>query len=1185
MNTNKTLLMDAFRTIKRSKGRFVSLIVIICLGISFFTGMAAVAPNMNDTAYDYYVDTNLMDIKLMSTTGFTDTELDVISQLAGVEEAVGDNYVDGFLWINGVKEYDMDGAPFSVKAISLDVNQAVEYDVNGVDDSTYMNRIQLIEGTWPTSSNQCLVDASMLSTPDGFDIGTTITIEASDGDLTDELTESTYTIVGIIRTPIYISYDRGYTQIGNSKLGTFVYVPSDNFLADYYTSISIKLEDSDSYEPYSDEYADFVNSYLPTIEAYTESLVANRAQELIEVYTTSIEEGEAEYIAAKAEIELELAEAEETMALVLELAANGEANLAEYKEEYNEKVEQLNAALESEENEYEAQYTEWQEKMDAYIAVEALFEQYEDAETTYNNAVTEYNVADLQVSTTLTTVTYFEELITTTNEAIASFSSTQDSAVDDILSRFEESGLVGVEVDSIMSTINSLTATGTAEEMAAYLQPQLDSLQSSLTASKTDLLESKTELEQAAIELEKAEEMVATLKEVEAQLAVAETELANAKDALEAAGYQIQIGELESMTQLSDLKYDILYYETNVAAAIEASATVEADFAAAQTEAYEGLADAEAELEQAYTDLADLTSPTIYVQDRNEAATGFEEYGDTIDRTASLATLFPWFFLIVAALMCFNTMTRMVEEERTQLGTLKALGYSDQEIVSKFVIYALVASAVGAVAGTFIGFTLIPFVIDTAYGVLYATPSILIIYRWSTAIPAVGLAILLTVATSYFACKTSLNVQTATLMRPKPPSNGKRVLFERIPAIWTRLSFMSKVTVRNVFRNKKRFFMAVAGVAGCTALTLAGFGLGDAIDDCTKLQYTVEDRINRYDLQVVLDESYDLTVETCDILTDIQDNALIGSAMLTYTKVLQSTNDIGEKTMETYFVVPAVASDMDEFVKLESVVEDGEYELGQTLVTDENGSVVEGVLITEKLSDVFSVSVGDYITIIVDDEYNYRVPIAGIVENYTFNYCYMSPEMYYSVFGVSPSYNYISANYSDSYSELSATDLTNFFLAEDGVTAVAYTEEVQDSFENIMNSIGYIVILLIVSAGMLSFIVMYNLSTININERMRELASIKVLGFNDWEVSSYIFKENTLLTIIGTAVGLVIGIFLNNAVVSIAQIDLVMYGKDINTSSFLFSILLSFVFAFLVNIALHKKLQQIDMVESLKSVE
>ena len=771
------------------------------------------------------------------------------------------------------------------------------------------------------------------------------------------------------------------------------------------------------------------------------------------------------------------------------------------------------------------------------------------------------------------TVSYLENLVATTRSAVDQLDQSQSNSVGDIINRFETSGLVGAEVDEIMAQINSLTAVGTAEEMAAYLEPQLQTLEEKLAATKADLAQANTELADKKAELDEAAKLVEKLKEVKASLAGAEEELAAAEKELTSAGYDIQLGELEVLSQLSDLKNQITNYETNLQLAKAKAPTVQQEFEEAKAQALSKLESAKTRLQDANNFLLGLDDAKWYVQDRDEALTGYAEYKAMADRTRALSLIFPWFFFIVAALVCLNTMTRMVEDERTQLGTLKAMGFTEKEIVKKYIVYAFIASFFGSIAGTFLGFAVFPTAITSAFSIMFDMPPVIIKYQLKYAVIGILLSILTTVGASYFASRASLRTPASALMRPKAPKIGKRIFLEKFPKLWSKLSFTTKVTMRNVFRNKKRFIMAVIGVMGCTSLLVASFGLNNSIETAFDKQFTNEDSIVCYDMQVILNGSFDPTITECKPLTIVNEQSEVGTSMLNYMKVYNSTSAFSDEKMETYLFVPEDSNAVSDYMRLRDSM------TGESLILPSNGAVI-----TQKLAKKLNVGVGDSVTIKLDDR-PVNIPVAAIAENYTFHYLFMSKEVYASLFGSNPRYNYIMANFATNVSDQQKAELSARLIDNYEISSVAFSTDVQTMFENVLNSLNFISLIMMICAALLAFIVLYNLSTINIHERIKEIATIKVLGFTKAETSAYIFRENLMLTVIGTFIGLFTGIGLHRMVIAVSEVDVIMFGRSIGVMGFILSAVLSVGFSLIVNLVLKRTLNRVNMVESLKSIE
>ncbi len=1174
MKINKVLITDALRTVKKSRSRFLSIIAIVALGVSFFAGINAAAPDMKDTIGEYILSSNAMDIQIISTAGLTENDVSVISTINGVEYVEGEKFVDGVCLVDGKKISDIDGSEMTLRVYPIDSNKAI-MDTNGQIDPSYLNRPQLIEGSWPTSPNQCLVDSSRLSTPEEFKIGATITVEGDGTDVASSLQNTQYTVVGIIRTPRYISYERGNTTIGTGKLGTFILVPQENFTAEYFSAVNIKLVGSENYDPFSEEYFEFIKPYKDYLSSISEELLGKRVASIKSQYTADVLQGEIDYATAKTKVETELANAKAQVDQVLELSKNGDQMLADYKAQYNAAAAEYSGKIDAGKLEHSTQYAEWEKKRAEYNQAKAMVKQYEGAETQYNNAVTEFNIAKNQVNTMASTVDYLSDLVAATRSALDHFNETQDGGVNAIVDRFQQSGLVGPEADEIVKAFKTMTAVGTAEEMAAYMEPQLQNIEAKLAASKAELSAAQTTLAEKEAELKEAEQLIQKLKVVESELEVAQVQLDEAEKLLNDAGYDIQFGELEVLAQLSDKKNEIANFETNLRIAKEKARTIEAEYEAARDEAYSQLEKARNELDAAKSFLLGLDTAKWYVNDRNDCLLGFESYTQMADRIKALTAAFPWFFFIVAALVCLNTMTRMIEEERIMLGTFTALGFTRVEIMAKYLIYAFLASAIGGIFGSVVGFVVFPSAVAFAADILFDVPQIILTYRWPYAITGIFSSIAVTVLATYYTCYKSLNVLPASLMRSKAPVSGKRVLLEKVPAIWTRLSFTWKVTMRNVFRNMKRFVMATMGVAGCTALLVAAFGLNDSLNTTLDKQFIDEDRVWSYDMQIVLGGSYDTTLGTCTPFETVKSKAQIKTAMLEHMKVYNATADGKDDKLETYVVVPAEPGEVSNYINLVDAKTGN-----QQYLTD------SGAVITKKLAKEMDVGIGGQIKIEIDEQHSVYVPVAAIVENYTFHYVYMSPVVYKYVFGVNPAYNYIVANLALENMEAEQKNaLAEELMDEYDISAIAYTSQIQGSLQNILDSISAVVVIMIVCAGLLAFIVLYNLSIINITERLKEIATIKVLGFDDGEVSAYIFRENILLTVIGIAEGIVSGIIVHRIVLMMAEVDIITFGRNIDFSSFIYSVILAFGFSMFVNIVLHGKLKKVQMVESLKSIE
>lgn len=551
-----------------------------------------------------------------------------------------------------------------------------------------------------------------------------------------------------------------------------------------------------------------------------------------------------------------------------------------------------------------------------------------------------------------------------------------------------------------------------------------------------------------------------------------------------------------------------------------------------------------------------------YVFDRNFIQT-YEEYGQDANRIGAIGEVFPLIFFLVAALVSLTTMTRMVEEERTQIGTLKALGYTKMAIAAKYILYGFSAAIIGSVFGVLIGQHILPQVIIMAYAILYDNlPKVLTPLQANYAFSSACVAIICTTLAAMLACYKEMLLEPAQLMRPQAPKNGKRVFLERITFVWKRLSFSKKATVRNLIRYKKRFFMTVFGVGGCTALVLVGFGIKDSIASIGELQFG---EVCLYDANILLNE----TKETETLFEMLQKETK--ECMYIYENSFDVGN--GKITKSSYLVVPQNIKELSVYMNLQDRETKEKWALSD-----------DGIIMTEKLANLLGVFAGDEVTLQISDTNQKKVKVSAVSENYFMHYVYMSPALYKEVFGQEPPFNAVFAKFHQT-SKAYEKQFFERFGSREEVSGISFTSGIAKRVRDMLKSMDAIIVVLVVSAGLLSFVVLFNLNNINISERIRELATIKVLGFYDMELAWYVYRENIVLTIVGALLGLGLGVALHRFVIRTAEIDMLMFSRIIKPSSFVYGVVLTFVFAMLVNAMMYRKLKKIDMIQSLKSVE
>ena len=692
------------------------------------------------------------------------------------------------------------------------------------------------------------------------------------------------------------------------------------------------------------------------------------------------------------------------------------------------------------------------------------------------------------------------------------------------------------QLNAAKEQYNALAASGATDDVT---MATLNAMYEEIQKGEAAIAQAQDQIDSAKAELESGQEQINSGWD---QITAGEQELADAEAQLEEAEAEIADGWEE-------------YYE--------GEAEAEAEIADGEQK----IADAKEELADAENEINDLEKPEWYIYDRSNLP-DYTGYGENADRMRAIGEVFPVIFFLVAALISLTTMTRMVEEQRTQIGTLKALGYERHSIAGKYLGYALLATVSGSVVGILFGEKVFPYIIINAYGIMYQHMSnINIPYNLEYGLGAAAAALASTLLATIFSCYKELKEQAAELMRPPTPKQGQRVMLERVKFIWKRLNFSWKASIRNLVRYKKRLFMTIFGIGGCMALMLVGFGLKDSIFAIVDIQYG---EIQLYDGNIILSDDATEEEKGSIISTLEKDSKMAGS---TEGILSQITVGNGEEWHDVYLDVPKNVEEFSEFVVLQDRVTNEKYEL------DDSGAVL-----TEKMATELDVEPGDTITIRDEDRGDLEVEISAVCENYMSHYLYMTPAYYEKVYGEQPDYNSIFYKTADRITE-EAERIGEEALTLPGALSVSYTTDLREQVDNMLGALDEVIVVLIISAGMLAFVVLYNLNNINITERQRELATLKVLGFYNGEVAMYVYRENIVLTVLGAVFGIVLGKFLHGFIIVTVEIESVMFGRNIDLSSFIYGFLLTILFSLLVNGVMYFKLKKINMVESLKSVE
>ena len=1011
---------DFWREIGHTKSRFFSMMILVALSVAFLSGLKATAPDMKKTGDDYLDSLHLADIQVLSTLGLTDEDIDAIRAQKNIENAEGEYVLDAFA--------SSDGAEAVVKVLSL--------SDQGIND------VLLREGRLPERADECVVEENMLELLD-ISIGDTIALEP-DSKMDDALADEQYTVVGTVRSPVYIAVERGTSTIGSGTVKAYLYLPREAFTLDYYTAAYVRVSGAAEMTAFYDEYDDHIDDVIDSLKDFADSRAQLRHDNLVDEATEKLDDAQQELDDAKAEADEELGKAQRELSDARKKLDNG---WRDYR-------------------------SGQQELKDSRARLDEAYQSLRDGEQEYADGLAQYEASRRE----------FED---------------QKAAAG-----------------AGMAAVTDPAALAAMQQQMEQAQQQLDEAKAQLDASRAELDTGWQEYDDG------------------------EAQYASGAQTLADAYRDLQKGEQDYRDGLND-------YEDGKA------------------EADEKIADAQAKITDARREVADIESCEWYLFSRSYNP-GYTGFGQDAERMANLASVFPIIFFLVAALVCLTTMTRMVEEQRVQIGSLKAMGYSSLAISRKYLFYGLLPSLTGGVFGLVIGYILFPKMIFTAYQIMYQMPDIELRAYPEISIFSVLAAVACTTLATLWACLATLRETPASLMRPRTPKAGKRVFLEYIRPLWKRMSFTHKVTARNLFRYQKRFWMTVIGIGGCTALIIAGFGMRSSLLFTMSRQY---DDLFHYSAQVTLSDNALSTERQA-----VEDFLAGDERIVSYVPCEASSATVVTPSYSTTAYVEVMASD-----EIGKVVDLFDYKSGDPITMGD-----EGVYIDQKLSELLKVSVGD--TFFLDGDERGDVTVAGIYEHYTGHFIYMTPGYYENALHADGEPNAYLMNFTSDDTD-TCNAIFEKLLSLSGVATTSRMRDTQDTYMHSMERVDFVVVIIILAAAALAMVVLFNLSNINITERQRELATIKLLGFYDGEVSAYVYRENIVLTVFGILLGCFMGHWLHIYLVRSTEIDLMMFGRQTATSAYVYAAILTMLFSVAVNILAHFRMKKIDMVESLKSAE
>ena len=1145
------------QSILKSITRYIAIVLIIALGAAIFVGLRTTKTDMVQTGQEYMDEQNMFDLRLLNSYGWTEENVAEIAALDGVVDAEGMIYTDVLACVDGLTDESV-------------------YKVYAMPDK--VNLPYLMGGRMPEAPNECLVDGARFGESS---LGATITLSSrNEDDTLESFTERTFTVVGYVSSPLFFDMSRGTTTLGNGTVTAYIYVPREAMDVDFYSEICITMEGN--YAIYTEEYHDAMDARADDIKPYLEPIAQARYEAVMLEAEESYQDGLREYLDGLNEYR---DGREDAMAQLEE----GRRELLDGQAEIDENRALLEDAL--------VQIADGQKEINANALV--IVQSREQLAQAKASAYAQLASANTQLMSNRKTVTENLKLV---EDGLAQLDSGM-AMLNDGITQLEDGldqialmvtlmdtmlDVMDIGVETAQSTLDQARESGTMdEEMLVQMEQRLEELKSQRDEYQNqydELLENQVtytaQLEELYVQRDELtvqrDEVVANKRMLEDALAaiddgflelqsnqsMMENEFAAAEAQLESGQMQLDMAQIE----LDERKLEV---EDGLIALEDAQQQIDegwVTYREGRDQALRELSEAELQLLEGRVELAEarelidsFTEPDVYALGRNTNVS-YLSLDSNSDIVEGVSAVFPAFFLLIAALVCITTMTRMVEEERTQIGTLKALGYSNAAIIGKYLAYAGSAAVIGCGLGVIVGSWIFPLILWEAYNIiLNIRPNITLLIDWPLCTLVVVAYTAVTLAVTWYCCRNLLREVPAELIRPKAPTSGKKILLEYLP-FWKHISFLNKVMLRNIFRYRQRLLMMLVGIGGCTALLLTGFGIRDSIVDIVNYQYQ---EVTLYDMEVRFSDGMDENGQE-----DFESE--IGRYVDRIVYAHQSSVELDFDGQNRDILMISAGPEFENFMDFHS---------GKTPLTmPETGEALLSVGMAEKLG----IRAGNTVTIRDADLNSLTLTISGVYDNNVYNYIIVAPETIEDQWGVLPEKQMAYVTVKDTQdAHYASTKIT----AYDGVMSVTVSEDLAAQVNSMLDALNLVVITVVICAGLLAVTVLYNLTNINITERIREIATIKVLGFNAGESAAYVFKENLLLSAMGAFVGLFFGNWLLAFVMTQIKVDMVWMQARLLPESYIWSIVLTMLSAIAVDFILYFKLDKINMAEALKSVE
>lgn len=1245
----RTLFKDALRSISANRLRFISAVIIIALGISFFTGIRSSFPEMRYSANEYFNDNNLADIRVTSQIAFTDSDIDKIKELDSVAEVAVSHYTDVFVTVGENLIPDSDGSDLVCRVNSLDIAEAQNFYKNGTVSSDYVNRLNLKSGRYPEKANECLVDSAAAEKYEALSLGRKIMLTGDGETVSSEIKNTEFTVVGTVYSPMYISSDRGQTDIGSGIVGAFICVPDENFEAVEANELFVVLDDS--YDKFTDEYEKNVMNVADEISKMSVGIIDSRLSEIKSDYSAKITAKQTEIENYTKESEKRLADKKseseklgsdvENSDSIIEKLKETQANttsaakskLESLTAQLTEKTAECDEAVKKHDNmsseikgyselkslydELNSKHTAAKSKLDglkakadeasaALTRANETYNSYSAQATSLQKKIADYNntVSTLQSenetlagqkSATESNIKSLESSISSLNSKIKSLEEKESAGTISVGERLQLSGykselysknnelssaqskLSGInsQISSNTSAINSAknSASAASAELSSVnsklstAQMQKNSAQSAYDDAKANYDSAKKDYDADTATLKKYVSSMEQLTEGKADISALSKQIESLNSQIESLKVRTTEAQIDYSLAVRNSAVKIKNEEYSLKAAKAKYNAADEEYKELETQVQNHLADLNGDLGKLKNTLKNIDSITWEAETQTEFP-GHASLKTGLENGRYMSQIFPYVFIVVAMLACFVIMARNVDDDRSQIGLYKALGYSGTAITLKYVIYALLAWVVGAAIGLLFGTVIYPRIINALFSISFNFPSIGTTYNNFYVKQALLISVSCVPVAAFAAGLREVTRKPAELMRPRAINYTKRSLFEKIPAFWNNMSYGMVLATRAVGRGRKRVTVGIIGIACCTALILSAFGLANSSSQITKLQYG-DKGIFRYDVQLTFESDQD--EDDSAVLRAIASDNRTQSVMLAGKLTAEfSAKSSGEK-QSAQIIVPQNTENFSDYIGLKSV----------------DGSVnpSDGLILTEKLANDIGASVGDTVKISDMSSEIYSAQVAGIAENYSGNYAYCGPGVYSKIFSAEPEYKFGFCIVKDYLSDNDKAAYASDFLKNENVSSAVTASALARSVGNSVDKLISVAVLFIFFAAVLCSVVIYTITGINIDEREREIANIKVLGFSDNETMIYVSRESIFSCVVGLAAGLVGGIFLHRVLLSMISVDNVTYSETILWWSYFATAFVVCASALASFLPVAAKIKKISMAETIKSDE